>query len=101
MENLKALVFGKQLTAYQRALVQREFKDMVERLELLENAVKNNAVLPTVSGSLPVEELRSKLLGMRFTKEEIRSSDNEKALEMYGFTDCINQLLEWLQPKRQ
>ena len=52
MENLKALVFGKQLTAYQRALAQREFKDIVERLELLEKVVKNNAVLPHVSKSV-------------------------------------------------
>lgn len=51
MENLKALVYNKQLTQYQRALALREFKDMVERLELLEKAVKNNAVLPPVSFS--------------------------------------------------
>jgi translation elongation factor EF-G len=51
MENLKALVFEKELTAYQRALAQREFKDTAERIELLEKAVKNNAVLPHVSGS--------------------------------------------------
>ena len=52
MENLKALVYKGDLTPYQRALAQREFKDLVERLELLEKAVKNNAVLPLVSGSL-------------------------------------------------
>lgn len=52
MENLKALVYEGDLTPYQRALAQREFKDLVERLELLEKAVKNNAVLPHVSGRL-------------------------------------------------
>lgn len=51
MENLKALVYKGDLTPYQRALAQREFKDLVERLELLEKAVKNNAVLPHVSNS--------------------------------------------------
>ena len=51
MENLKALVYKGDLTPYQRALAQREFKDLVERLELLEKAVKNNAVLPLVSNS--------------------------------------------------
>lgn len=49
MENLKALVYKGDLTPYQKALAQREFKDMVERLELLEKIVKNNAVLPLVS----------------------------------------------------
>lgn len=52
MENLKALVYKGDLTPYQRALAQREFKDLVERLELLEKAVKNNAVLPHVSNQL-------------------------------------------------
>jgi hypothetical protein len=50
MENLKALVFGKKLTSYQRALAQREFKNMEERLELLEKVIKNNTVLPHVVG---------------------------------------------------
>lgn len=44
MENLKALVYKGDLTPYQMALAQREFKDLVERLELLEKAVKNNDV---------------------------------------------------------
>jgi len=52
MENLKALVFGKELNAYQRALAQREFKDMAERLELLEKAVENNGDLPPVSNRI-------------------------------------------------
>lgn len=52
MENLKALVYKGDLTPYQRALAKREFEGMVERLELLEKAVKNNAVLPLVSNQL-------------------------------------------------
>lgn len=35
MENLKALVYGGNLNPYQKALAQREFKDLIERLELL------------------------------------------------------------------
>ena len=51
MENLKALVYKGDLTPYQRALAQREFEGLIERLELFEKAVKNNAVLPHVIGS--------------------------------------------------
>ena len=52
MENLKALVYKGDLTPYQRALAQREFKGMIERLEIYEKAVKNNAVLPLVSDTV-------------------------------------------------
>ena len=52
MENLKALIYKGDITPYQRALAQREFEGMVERLEIYEKAVKNNAVLLHVSGSL-------------------------------------------------
>lgn len=48
MENLKALVYKGDLTPYQKALAQREFEGMIERLEIFEKAVKNNAVLPLV-----------------------------------------------------
>ena len=51
MENLKALVYKGDLTPYQRALAQREFEGLIERLELYEKAVKNNAVLPLVRGA--------------------------------------------------
>lgn len=51
MENLKALVYKGDLTPYQKALAQREFEGMIERLEIYEKAVKNNAVLPLVSES--------------------------------------------------
>ena len=52
MENLKALVYKGDLTPYQRALAQREFEGMIERLEIYEKAVKNNAVLPHVSDTV-------------------------------------------------
>jgi len=52
MENLKALVSGRQLTVYQRALAKKEFEGIVERLELYDNAVKNNTVLSHVSNLL-------------------------------------------------
>lgn len=55
MENLKALIYKGDITPYQRALAQREFEGMVERLEIYEKAVKNNAVLPHVSGSLHID----------------------------------------------
>ena len=42
MKNLRVLVFGKKLTSYQRALVQKEFKNMEKRIELPEKVVKNN-----------------------------------------------------------
>lgn len=49
MENLKALVYKVDLTAYQRVLAQIEFEGLIERIELYEKAVKNNAVLTLVS----------------------------------------------------
>ena len=52
MENLKALVYKGDLTPYQRALARREFEGMIERLEIYEKAVKNNAVLPHVSDTV-------------------------------------------------
>ena len=52
MENLKALIYKGDITPYQRALAQREFEGMIERLEIYEKAVKNNAVLPHVNGLL-------------------------------------------------
>ena len=52
MENLKALVYKGDLTPYQRALAQREFEGLIERLELYEKAVKNNVVLPHVSDTV-------------------------------------------------
>ena len=62
MENLKALVYKGDLTPYQRALAQREFKDLVERLELLEKAVKNNTVLPLVGRSFsPGQKIKVEL----------------------------------------
>lgn len=62
MENLKALIYKGDLTSYQRALAQREFEGLIERLELYENAVKNNAVLPHVSIMLPIKA-KHKLFG--------------------------------------
>jgi len=49
MENLKALVFGKETTPYQKALALREFKDITERLELLEKVVNENCNLQNVT----------------------------------------------------
>ena len=49
MENLRALIYKGDITPYQRALAQREFEGIVERLEIYEKAVKNNSVLPLVS----------------------------------------------------
>lgn len=51
MENLKALVYKGNLNLSQRALAKREFEGLIERLELFEKAIKNNAVLPIVNDS--------------------------------------------------
>ena len=93
MENLKALVYKGDLTPYQRALAQREFKDLVERLELLEKAVKNNAVLPLVRGSLPSLDDATKV-AVRISEEAITPSldTKEQALFIAGFQECIKWL---------
>ena len=45
-----------------RMLTHREFKDLVERLELLEKAVKNNTVLPLVGRSFsPGQKIKVEL----------------------------------------
>lgn len=82
MENLKALVYKGDLTPYQRALALREFKDMVERLELLEKAVKNNAVLPLVTNRM---ELLSGYTDWLWLNHNIltNAEHNQIALEKY------------------
>lgn len=92
MENLKALVYKGDLTPYQRVLAQREFKDLVERLELLEKAVKNNAVLPHVSGSLPVRLSDGKLI--RVIKcSECDYYFEEKEIKIQGDIDTCDDCL--------
>ena len=76
MENLKALVYKGDLTPYQRALAKREFEGIVERLEIYEKAVKNNAVLPLVSNQ------RELLLAfVDFFQEEIGVFEKTKHAE--------------------
>jgi hypothetical protein len=38
MENLKALVYGRNLNNYQKALAQREFEGLIERLKIYKQA---------------------------------------------------------------
>jgi hypothetical protein len=49
MENLKALISGRKLTNYQRALANREFEGMLKTIEMYEKTLKNNAISPHVS----------------------------------------------------
>lgn len=39
MENLKALIYKRNVTLYQRSLAKQEFEGLLERLKLLENAL--------------------------------------------------------------
>ena len=50
MENLKALISGRKLTNYQRALAKIEFEGMLKIIEMYEKTVKNNATSPHVVG---------------------------------------------------
>jgi len=71
MENLKALVSGINLTAYQRALAKREFEGMVERLELFEKSIKNNGDLPPVSNRMGLLRKFSNYLEGYFIEKEL------------------------------
>lgn len=53
---------------------------------------------PDVSGSLPLDELFEKLQSMRLDKSDMEAMGQ---LQSYGYTDCINDLLEWVHSKRQ
>lgn len=93
MENLKALVYKGDLTPYQRALAQREFEGIVERLEIYEKAVKNNAVLPHVSGSLPSDtDINEKA----WEHYDIKAPINEKGLKFKMYCEFINGA-KWLR----
>lgn len=98
MENLKALVYDYKgdLTPYQKALAQREFKDLVERLEFLEKAVKNNAVLPHVSVSLPTEEQVLKTIFDCVFIRGIELEDYERNFtnEQSGLYDALVELFK-------
>jgi hypothetical protein len=97
MENLKALVYNRKLTDYQRALAQREFEGLIERLELYEKAVKNNAVLPHVNARFPEkEDLESECTAyMDSVIKETDYSDRPIHLK-YAFKAGVNYLNEIL-----
>ena len=42
------------------------------------------------------EELRQKLLSMRSTKEAMDKLDADDKLMQYGYHDCINEMLMWI-----
>ena len=81
MENLKALVYKGDLTPYQKALAQREFEGLIERLELYEKAVKNNAILPHVSNLLNCDNCRYENSKYdKYCNECINFNKHEKAI---------------------
>lgn len=46
---------------------------------------------------LPIKDIRKQLSDMRITKKQIDATkDHEKMHEYYGYTDCINDLIDWL-----
>ena len=54
-----------------------------------------------VSSSFSVESFRQKLLSMRSTKEAMDKLSEADRLMMYGYHDCINEMLMWAQPYRK
>lgn len=42
-----------------------------------------------------IDELQKKLWSMRLTKEEV----NKNTEQAYGYTDCINDLCDWMYKK--
>ncbi len=46
--------------------------------------------------TMPTEVLREKLLSMRYTKEQVQKETSRDAIQfIYGYSECINDLLEW------
>lgn len=45
---------------------------------------------------ITVKALREKLQSMRITEKKLRKMDADAQLKAYGYTDCINDLLQWL-----
>lgn len=45
-----------------------------------------------------IDELFSKLQSMRLSKTDM---EDRGQLQSYGYTDCINDILEWVQSKRK
>jgi hypothetical protein len=48
----------------------------------------------------PINLLRDKLLSMRLTKDEMDKLSQEDRLMMYGYHDCINEILAWCNPRK-
>lgn len=57
-----------------------------------EKQVKNIAYEPVLS----VVDLREKLLSMRFLKQDLKDIEDSNRLEAYGFTECINEVLVFI-----
>jgi len=48
---------------------------------------------------IPLHELKKKLLSMRLTKKQMKQCNKEEIIIAYGWTDCLNKLLEWVNIK--
>lgn len=48
----------------------------------------------------PINLLRDKLLSMRLTKAEMDKLSRDDRLMMYGYHDCINEILMWCNPRK-
>lgn len=47
--------------------------------------------------SLTIKDIRKKLSDMRITKKQIDAAkDQEELCGYYGYTDCINDIIDWL-----
>ena len=49
--------------------------------------------------SVSLSEIKKKLLSMRFTKKQMKECDQQGTFIAYGWTDCLNKLLEWVNTK--
>lgn len=94
MKNLKALIYKGDLTPYQRALAQREFEGMVERLEIYEKAVKNEIMINKIKGlrkytdcSMPSNEAG------RIDKAEVSAYNQaiEDVVKLFAIPDVVGR----------
>lgn len=74
-------------------------KKIIDKIESLTKGTDKHSPsskLP-LKPSLPIKDIRKQLSDMRITKKQIDATkDHEKMHEYYGYTDCINDLIDWL-----
>src|SRR4030042_3117521 len=49
---------------------------------------------------IQLDKLKNKLLSMRYTEGEMKLKNTEELFQAYGWSECINKLLEWINKSK-